>query len=119
MFSVMPVICMITSAASRLSGMLTAATSVERRLERKKKIVRTANRAPVPPSRSRPSRDSLMNEDRSDTTVTVTTSACWAPSSASLAVTASATWTVLAVEVLVIDSDSDGWPPSSGVAVRA
>ena len=119
MFSVMPVICMITSAASRDRGMLTAATSVERRLARNRKIVRTANSAPVPPSRSRPSRDSLMNEDRSDTTVTVTRSECCAPSSLSFAVTASATCTVLAVEVLVTDSESDGWPPSSGVAVRA
>ena len=62
MFSVMPVVCMITSAGRIESGMLTAATIVERMLSRNRKIVRTANRAPRPPSRSSPSRDSLMND---------------------------------------------------------
>ena len=119
MLRLMPVSCMITRAASSDSGMLTAATSVDRRLHRNRKIVSTANRAPVPPSRSRPSRDSLMNVERSDTTVTATTSACWAPSSSSFAVTASATSTVFAVEVLVTDSVRAGRPPSSAVAVRA
>jgi hypothetical protein len=46
--------------------MLTAATIVDRRLARNRKIVRIANRAPRPPSLSSPSRDSMMNEDRSD-----------------------------------------------------
>ena len=69
MFRVIPVACMITRAARIESGMLTAATIVERTLNRNRKIVRTANRAPRPPSRSSPSRDSLMNRDRSETTV--------------------------------------------------
>ena len=56
--------------------MLAAATIVERRLNRNRKMVRTANRAPVPPSRRRPSRDSVMNEDRSETTVIVTVPLC-------------------------------------------
>ncbi len=60
-----------------------------------------------------------MNDERSDTTAIVTTSLCWAPSSWSFAVTASATWTVFAVEVFDTDRDSDGRPPSSAVAVRA
>ena len=43
--------------------MLTAATIVARRLNRNRKIVMTANRAPRPPSRSSPSVDSLMKSD--------------------------------------------------------
>ncbi len=69
MFRVTPAICMTTSAVRTESGMLTAATSVERRLNRNRKIVMTAKRAPVPPSRSRPSRDSVMKVDRSETTL--------------------------------------------------
>ena len=69
MFRVIPVACMITRAARIESGMLTAATIVERMLNRNRKIVRTANRAPRPPSRRSPSRDSLMKFDRSETTV--------------------------------------------------
>ena len=52
MFRVTPVACMITSAARIESGMLIAATSVARMLNRNRKIVRTANRAPRPPSRT-------------------------------------------------------------------
>ena len=63
MFSVIPAICMITSAARMESGMLTAATSVDRTLSRKRKIVRTAKMAPRPPSRSSPSLDSRMKVD--------------------------------------------------------
>ena len=110
MLRVTPVACMITSAARIESGMLTAATIVERMLARNRKIVSTANTAPRPPSRSRPSRDSLMNDERSDTTLTLTTSLCWPPSSSSFAVTSSATWTVLASEVLETVSESAGWP---------
>jgi hypothetical protein len=67
MFSVIPAICMITSAVRIDSGMLTAATNVERRFNRNRKIVMTAKIAPRPPSRSRPSLDSRMNVDWSAT----------------------------------------------------
>ena len=110
MLMVMPVSCMITSAVRIDSGMLIAATSVERRLNRNRKIVRIAKRAPRPPSRSRPSRDSLMKSDRSETVVIVSWSACRAPISASLAWTASATSTVFASEVLVTVRVSAGLP---------
>ena len=66
---VIPVICMITSAVRIESGMLTAATSVERMLNRNRKIVRIAKSAPRPPSLSSPSRDSLMKVERSEMTV--------------------------------------------------
>ena len=92
MLRVIPVSCMITSAARIESGMLTAATIVARMLNRNRKIVRIAKRAPRPPSLTRPSRDSLMNVDRSDDDRR--SSRCPAycsPSSSSLAVTASAT----------------------------
>ena len=81
---VTPVICMTTSAVRTESGMLTAATSVERRLNRNRKIVRIAKSAPRPPSLSSPSRDSLMNVDRSET-VTIVSSGWRAPISASFA----------------------------------
>ena len=107
---VIPVICMITSAVRTDSGMLTAATSVERRLNRKRKIVRIAKIAPRPPSWSRPSRESLMKVDRSEMTATSTASAFASPTFSSSAVTASATSTVLAVEVFVTVRVSDGTP---------
>ncbi len=110
MLRVMPVSCMTTSAARIESGMLTAATIVERMLNRNRKIVRMANRAPRPPSLTRPSRDSLMKVDRSETTVIVTSLEYFAPSSLSVAVTSSATDTVLAFDVLETDSERDGWP---------
>ncbi len=110
MFRLTPVSCMITSAARIESGMLTAATSVLRMLNRNRKIVRTANAAPRPPSLSRPSRDSLMKLDRSETTVIETSSPCCSPSSTSVAVTSSATATVLALEVFETDSESAGFP---------
>ncbi len=110
MFSVTPVACMITSAARIESGMLMAATSVARMLNRNRKIVRTANRAPRPPSRRSPSRDSMMNVDRSEMMSMFTVSACWALSSSRVAVTSSATWTVLAFDVLDTDSERAGWP---------
>ncbi len=74
MFRLIPVSCMTTSAVRIDSGMEIAATSVERTLNRNRKIVRTANMAPRPPSRSRPSVDSLMKSDRSDTVVIVSVS---------------------------------------------
>jgi hypothetical protein len=78
--------------------MLIAATIVDRTLNRNAKIVRIAKNAPRPPSRTRPSRDSMMNVDRSLTVVMVSSSAWRSPISASLAWTASATSTVLALE---------------------
>ena len=53
---------MTTSAVRIDSGMLTAATKVDRRLTRNRKIVRTAKTAPRPPSRRSPSLDSRMND---------------------------------------------------------
>ena len=49
------------------TGMLMAATSVDRRLSRKMKIVMIANSAPRPPSRTRLSRDSMMKVEESET----------------------------------------------------
>jgi hypothetical protein len=71
MFRVMPPADMSTRAVRIESGMLIAATSVERRLPRKKKIVMIAKRAPSPPSRRSPVVDSLMKVDRSETVVIV------------------------------------------------
>ena len=51
-----------------------------------------------------------MNADRSETTVMETLPLCVSPISLSLAVTASATCTVLAIDVLETESDSAGWP---------
>ena len=110
MLRVIPVACMITSAARIESGMLTAATIVERMLNRNRKIVRIANTAPRPPSRTSPSRDSLMNVERSETVVTVTVSLNCSPRSSRTAWTSSATRTVLASEVLDTDSESAGLP---------
>ena len=73
MFRVIPANCMITRAVRIDSGMLTAATKVERTLSRNAKIVRTAKIAPRPPSRSRPSLDSRMKTDWS-ATVTISIS---------------------------------------------
>ena len=47
-------------AARRLSGMLTAATIVDRMFSRKRKITSTAKAAPSPPSRSSESIESMM-----------------------------------------------------------
>ena len=110
MLMVTPVSCMITSAVRMESGMLIAATMVERTLNRNRKIVRIAKTAPSPPSRSRPSRDSLMKTDRSWTVVTVSCVVWRAAISASLAWTASATSTVLAFEVFDTVRVSAGLP---------
>ncbi len=70
----------------------------------------TANRAPRPPSRSRPFCDSLMKDDRSWTTATVSVPAWRVPASFSDASTASATCTVFAPELFVTVSVSAGLP---------
>ncbi len=110
MFRLIPVICMTTSAVRIESGMLMAATIVDRMLNRNRKIVRIANSAPSPPSRTRPSVNSLMKSARSDTIVTLSVSAWRSSISRSFSLTASATVTVLASDVLVTDRESDGSP---------
>ncbi len=100
MLIVTPATSMSTSAVMIETGMLIAATSVERRLTRKTKIVRTANSAPRPPSRTRLSRDSMMKLDESETVSISKLPLFWALSWASLACTASTVLTVLASEVL-------------------
>ena len=110
MFRVMPATCITTSAVRIESGMLTAATNVERRLNRNRKIVSTANTAPSPPSRRSPSLDSRMNEDWS-ATVSIVISPGWRASiSSSVASTALATVTVFAALVLLIEMVTAGWP---------
>ena len=61
MLIVTPATSMSTRAVMIETGMLTAATRVERRLSRNTKIVMMAKSAPRPPSRTRLSRDSMMN----------------------------------------------------------
>ena len=109
MFIEMPVSCMSVSAAKIDSGMLTAATSVERRLNRNRKIVRIAKSAPRPPSRTSPSRDSLMKPDRSET-VRIRMSGFRAWAAVSSAWTASATVTVFAPDVFETLIVTAGWP---------
>ncbi len=70
MLIVTPATSMSTSAVMIETGMLTAATRVERRLIKKMKIVMIANSAPRMPSRTRLSRDSMMKLDRSSTVTT-------------------------------------------------
>ena len=103
MFIVIPASCMSTIAISSDSGMLIAATNVERRLKRKKKIVRTAKTAPRPPSFSRPSRDSMMKSAWSETISMRRSSPVSATISSSASVTASDTSTVFADVVLLTD----------------
>ena len=110
MLMVMPVSCMTTRAVMIESGMLMAATMVDRTLSRNAKIVRIANRAPRPPSRTSPSRDSMMKVDRSLTVVIESLSACRSPISASFAWTSAATSTVLAAEVFETVRLSEGLP---------
>ncbi len=110
MFRLIPAICMTTSAVRIESGMLIAATIVDRRLNRNRKIVTIAKTAPRPPSRSSPSVDSVMKSDRSETMVTCIVSAWRAAISSSLERTAAATSTVFASEVFVTDRPSDGLP---------
>ncbi len=77
MLMVRPARPMMVRAVRIDSGMLTAATSVERRLSRNRKMVRTANRAPSRPSRTRPSRDSLMKFAVSEMVSMAMASGCW------------------------------------------
>jgi len=60
MLIVIPATSINVRAVMMETGMLTAATRVDRRLSRKKKMVRIAKNAPRRPSRTRLSRDSMM-----------------------------------------------------------
>ena len=102
MLIVTPATSISISAVMIETGMLTAATSVDRRLSRKTKIVMIAKRAPRPPSRTRLSRDSMMKLDESETMSISKLPLSWAWSWSSLAWTAWTTSTVLASEVLVM-----------------
>ncbi len=110
MFIVIPVSCMATTAMSSESGMLSAATSVDRRLKRKKKIVSTANTAPRAPSFSSPSRDSMMKSAWSDTISIERSTSLSATISSSASLTASDTSTVFADDVLLTESPSASDP---------
>ena len=110
MLMVRPARPMMVRAVKMDSGMLTAATSVERRLSRNRKMVRTANRAPSRPSRTRPSRDSLMKFAVFEMVSMAMASGCLAMTVAKAACVASATSTVLAPAPLLTMSVSDGWP---------
>ena len=110
MLMVRPETPMTVSAVKMDSGMLTAATSVERRLSRNRKMVRTANRAPRRPSRTRPSRDSLMKSAVFEMVFTSMASGCSASIAANAASVASAISTVLAPDPLLTNSVSDGSP---------
>ena len=101
---------MMVRAVKMDSGMLTAATSVERRLSRNRKMVRTAKKAPSRPSRTRPSRDSLMKFAVFEMVSTAMASGCLAMTCAKAACVASATSTVLAPAALLTMRVSDGWP---------
>ena len=78
MLMVRPARPMMVRAVKIDSGMLTAATSVERRLSRNRKMVRTAKKAPSRPSRTRPSRDSLMKSAVFEMVSTAMASGCCA-----------------------------------------
>ena len=67
MLIVIPVVDIRMIAARTLSGMLTAATIVERRLRRKMKITTTAKPAPSPPSFRSESIESRMKMEESVT----------------------------------------------------
>ncbi len=110
MFIVIPVTCMRTRATSRESGMLIAATNVERRLRRKAKIVSTAKSAPSPPSRRSPSRDSMMKSAWSETLRISRSPSLSATISSSASFTACDTSTVFADAVLLTVRLSASWP---------
>ena len=110
MLIVTPPTSISTRAVKIETGMLTAATSVERRLNRNRKMTMTAKTAPRPPSRSSPSRDWVMKVDRSETVVIESWSPYCAWSSLNWAFTASATSTVFAPEVLETEIVRAGWP---------
>ena len=110
MFIVMPDSCIATTAMSSESGMLSAATNVDRRLNRNAKIVSTANTAPRPPSFSRPSRDSMMKSAWSETMSISRSTSLSATTSSSVSLTASETSTVLAEDVLLTERPSASEP---------
>ena len=85
MLMVTPATSISVSAVMIETGMLTAATRVDRRLSRKKKIVMMAKMAPRAPSRTRLSRDSMMKEAESDTMSISKAPPFWALISSSLA----------------------------------
>ena len=76
MLMVIPVVDIKMIDVKRLSGMLTAATIVDRRFSKKRKMTRTANPAPSPPSRMSESIESVMKIDESVTTELSTISGC-------------------------------------------
>ncbi len=110
MFRLIPVSCIRTSAVRIESGMLIAATSVERRLTEEQEDRGHREQGPEAALAEQAVCDSLMNDDWSETLVIVIWPGWAAPMAASLAWTASATWTVLADDVLVTVRVSAGWP---------
>ena len=83
-------------AARRLSGMLTAATTVERMFSRKRKITSTANAAPSPPSRNSELIESMMKVEEF-VTIEISTFPGWAAlKSSSAAIASCAVVTVFA-----------------------
>ena len=94
MLMVMPVVDMRMIAAKTLSGMLTAATMVERKLSKKTKITTTAKAAPRPPSFTSASMDSRMKIDES-VTMECFTCPSWAAANSSMA--AMDSWAVVTV----------------------
>ena len=96
MLMVMPVVDMRMIADKTLSGMLTAATMVERRFSRKTKMTTTAKAAPRPPSCKSESIDSRMKIDASVTTDSFTWAECAAANSSMAAIDSWAVVTVLA-----------------------
>ena len=73
---VIPVVDIRMIAAKTLSGMLTAATMVERRFSKKTKITTTAKAAPRPPSLTSELMESMMKVEESVTTDCFTCAEC-------------------------------------------
>ena len=110
MLIVIPVVDMRMIAARTLNGMLTAATTVERRLSRKIKITTTAKPAPRPPSVRSASMDSRMKTDES-VTMERSTSCEWLATNSSIAaIDSSAVVTVFASADLLTLSARPGAP---------
>ncbi len=118
MLIVTPATSMSVRAAMIDTGMLTAATSVDRRLIRNTKIVMIAKSAPRPPSRTRLSRDSMMKVEKSSIVVTENVAPLWVCSWASLSLTSWTTSTVFASDVFETLRTSDGRAVDLGVARR-
>ena len=110
MLIVIPVVAIRMMAASTLSGMLTAATTVERRLRRKTKITTTAKNAPSPPSFKSASMDSKMKIDESVTMERSTICEWLATNSSIAAIDSSAVVTVFASADLLTLSARPGSP---------